>query len=41
MTPRTTLLLPVALLAVACAAPGVDIAPEPTDFAVVEVTLLG
>ena len=29
------------LLAAACAAPGVDLVPQPTDFAVVQIQLLG
>jgi hypothetical protein len=36
---RTALLALVALLA--CAAPGVDIAPQPGDFAFLEVALQG
>jgi hypothetical protein len=39
MNPRT--LTPVFLVFAACAAPGVDIRPEASDFAVVEIQLEG
>ena len=39
MKPATRV-LPLALLA-ACLAPGVDIAPQPTDFAFFEIQLQG
>jgi hypothetical protein len=32
---------PLMLLAVACAVPSIDIAPLPSDFAFVEIQLLG
>jgi hypothetical protein len=34
-------LTPLLLLAAACAAPGTDIVPQPADFAVVQIELLG
>jgi hypothetical protein len=34
-------LLPLLLLAAGCAAPGVDIVPQTSDFAVVQIELLG
>jgi len=40
MLPNTSTWLVLTLLA-ACAAPGVDIVPQTSDFAVVEITLEG
>ncbi len=38
---RTTSLRFLPMLLAACMAPGVDIAPQPSDFAFVEIQLLG